>query len=87
MGVRRGVSADGGQHPVSAPAAWERNLAFAVAVHDVIVAGDRLLGRVSPAHERARKAVVDVIDAALADGVSERSIDAALARLRAGGEG
>lgn len=54
----------------------------------MIAAGDRLLGRVSPEYESARQAVVDVIDAALAAGVSEEAIDAVLAELRAGvGEG
>lgn len=66
--------------------AWERELGCVVAVHDVIVAGDRLLGRVSAQYEPARLAVVDVIDRALAAGVPEQTIDAALQRLRADAE-
>ncbi len=38
---------------------------------------------VSPHHEPARLAVVDVIDRALEAGVPEQTIDAALERLRA----
>lgn len=63
---------------------WEHTLAFRVHAHDLIVAGDRLLGRVSAQHEPARLAVVEAIDAALAAGVTEADVDAALARLRAG---
>lgn len=63
--------------------AWERTLAWRIATHDVIVAGDRMLGTVSPGHEPARLAVVDAIDAALAAGVPESVIDAALARISA----
>lgn len=64
---------------------WQRQLAFAVAAHDVIVSSDRMFGRVSPEYDAARQAVVDVIDAALAQGVSEETVDAALARLRRDG--
>ncbi len=63
--------------------AWARGLAHAVAVHDLIVAGDRMLGRVSPQHAEAREAVAVAIDAALADGVPEATIDAAIAAARA----
>jgi len=63
--------------------AWARGLAHAVAVHDLIVAGDRMLGRVSPQHAEAREAVAVAIDAALADGMPEAAIDAAIAAARA----
>jgi uncharacterized Ntn-hydrolase superfamily protein len=48
---------------------WRERLAFRVATHDVIVSGDRLLGRVAAEAETARLAVVEVIDEALAAGV------------------
>jgi hypothetical protein len=40
------------------PPAWERRLAFAVAMHDTIVAGDHMLGRVSTEYPAARQRVV-----------------------------
>jgi hypothetical protein len=69
---------------VTSPAGlgWRERLAFRVAAHDVIVSGDRLLGRVSPEAEAARLAVVEVIDEALAAGVPRPVIDVALAGLR-----
>lgn len=63
---------------------WRERLAFRVATHDVIVRGDRLLGRVSPEAEAARLAVVEVIDEALAAGVQQPVIDVVLAGLRDG---
>ena len=63
---------------------WRDLLAFRVAVHDTIVAGDRLLGRSPGAdYERAREAVVEVIDQALAAGVSEVDVNMALVAYRA----
>lgn len=61
---------------------WRERLAFFVAVHDVVVAGDRVLGGVSAASEESRLDVVDVIDAALAQGVSETEVDAELDLIR-----
>lgn len=63
---------------------WRERLAFRVAAHDVIVSGDRLLGRVSPEAEAARLAVVEVIDEALAAGVPQPVIDVVLVGLRDG---
>ncbi|MDX6720276.1 MAG: hypothetical protein QOJ63_2530 [Solirubrobacteraceae bacterium] len=65
------------------PPAWERRLAFAVAMHDTIVAGDHMLGRASTEYPAARQRVVYLIDEALAAGVPEATIDEALARFRA----
>lgn len=65
-------------------ALWRERLAFRVAAHDVIVSGDRLLGRVSPEAEAARLAVVEVIDEALAAGVPQPVVDVVLAGFRDG---
>lgn len=65
-------------------ATWRHRLAFAVAAHDLVAAGDRMLDRRSSAElEAARRHVVEVIDEALAAGVHEATIDTALVRLRA----
>ncbi len=61
---------------------WQRRLALTVAVHDLIVSGDKLLGRISPEYEPARQAVADIIDETIANGVAVETIDAELARLR-----
>jgi len=68
---------------MAAEPAWARGLAHRVAVHDLIVAGDRMLGRVSLQHAEAREAGADAIDAALADVVPEAAVDAAIAAARA----
>ena len=47
-------------------ATWQRRLAVTVAAHDLIVSGDKLLGRISPEYEPARQAVADIIDDAIA---------------------
>ena len=66
------------------PKPWERRLEAAVQVHELVVAGDRMLGRVSPRSEDTRQSVVFAIDAALASGVPEATLGAWLtARARA----
>lgn len=67
---------------MSAPEGWEATLRHRVAVHDLIVAGDRMLGRTSPQAERARLDVVAAIDEAAAAGAGEEDVDAVLADAR-----
>lgn len=67
---------------MSAPESWEATLRHRVAVHDLIVAGDRMLGRTSPQAEQARLDVVAAIDEATAAGASEEDVDAVLADAR-----
>lgn len=67
-------------------AAWERRLSVAIQLHDVIVIGDRMLGRVSDQHEPARQRVAELLDEAAAAGLSEGDQDSALARAREGGD-
>ena len=71
---------------MSAPeqTSWESQLAYVVAVYELVAAGHRLLGDRLDDIETARRDVVAVIDRALAAGVAERDIDVVLARLAAG---
>lgn len=58
---------------------WHRRLLLAVGVADAQRAFDDMLGRgASLEFEQARRAVVAVIDAALADGADESEVDAVL---------
>lgn len=67
---------------MSTPERWKAALRHRVAMHDLIVAGDRMLGRTSPQAQQARLAVVAAIDEAAAAGASEADIDAVLADAR-----
>lgn len=61
---------------------WERDLAAALAAFDLVAAGHRLVA--DPfAVERARQGVEDAIDRAIAAGVPEADVDAALSRYAA----
>lgn len=59
--------------------AWERDLAQALAAHELVAAGHKLVAD-PHAIDRAQRAVVAVIDRAIDDGVPEADIDVALSR-------
>jgi fatty acid-binding protein DegV len=57
---------------------WERDLAQALAGHDLVAAGHKLVAD-THAIDLAQRAVVAAIDRAIDDGVAEGDVDAALA--------
>jgi type IV secretory pathway TrbL component len=61
---------------------WERDLAAALAGHDLVAAGYKLVAD-PHAVDRAQRAVVAAIDRAVAAGVPEATIDATLSRYAA----
>jgi len=62
---------------------WRERLTVRIAAHDLALAAQRLLGEQRAQIERARLAVVEVLDGAAAAGASQDELDAFVRQLRA----
>jgi len=69
-------------HRVVALPDWRERLAVRIAAHDLALAAHRLLGDQDEQIERARLAVVEVLDAAAAAGAGQDELDAFVRQLR-----
>lgn len=69
-------------HRVVALPEWRERLAVRIAAHDIALAAHRMLGDQGEQIERARLAVVEVLDGAAAAGASQDELDTFMRQLR-----
>ena len=69
-------------HRVVALPEWRERLAVRIAAHDLALAAQRMLGDQDAQIERARLAVVEILDTAAAAGTAHYEIDAFVRQLR-----
>ena len=69
-------------HRVVALPEWRERLAVRIAAHDLALAAHRMLGDQGEQIERARLAVVEVLDGAAAAGASQDELDTFMRQLR-----